>query len=224
VNVLIVAAHPDDEALGCGGTIARHSAEGDRVEVAFLADGVTSRDSGADHTDEISRRRQAALAAAEILGVSEVHFGDLPDNRLDSVGILSLAQVVESLMRDAEPDVIYTHHAHDLNVDHRLVHEAVMTASRPLPGSRVSLILAFETASSTEWRSPQAAHPFAANWYVDITDTLAVKMLALKAYGEEMRLWPHPRSPEAVGHLAHWRGATVGRGAAEAFVLARHIS
>lgn len=224
MTVLVVAAHPDDEALGCGGTIARHAAAGDEVVVAFIADGVTSRDPAADHAPEIARRRDAARAAAAILGVADVHFGDLPDNGLDTVGLLTIAQAVEALIRDASPEIVYTHHAHDLNVDHRLVHEAVLTAARPQPGSGITTVLAFETTSSTEWRSPQSVPAFSPDWFVDITDTLALKLQALDAYAEEMRPWPHPRSREAVTHLAHWRGSTVGRVAAEAFALARHIS
>ena len=224
MTVLVVAAHPDDEALGCGGTIARHAADGDDVFVAFLADGVTSRSPGADHSAGVFRRQDAARSAARILGVRDVRFGDLPDNRLDTLPLLTLAQAVEAVIDDVGPTTIYTHFAHDLNVDHRMVHEAVMTAVRPQPGSRVSTVLTFETASSTEWRTPQAVTAFTPDWFVDITDTLDLKLQALDAYAEEMRPWPHPRSREAVGHLAHWRGSTVGRVAAEAFVLARHIA
>jgi LmbE family N-acetylglucosaminyl deacetylase len=224
VTVLVVAAHPDDEALGCGGTIARHAADGDDVIVAFLADGVTSRAPGADHSAGISRRQGAARSAASILGVRDVRFGDLPDNRLDTLPLLAIAQAVEAVIAEVVPTTIYTHFAHDLNVDHRLVHEAVMTAVRPQPGSAVTTVLTFETPSSTEWRAPQAATAFAPDWFVDITDTLDLKLQALDAYAEEMRPWPHPRSREAVAHLAHWRGSTIGRVAAEAFVLARHIA
>lgn len=223
MTVLVVAAHPDDEALGCGGTIARHAADGEDVFVAFLADGVTSRAPGADHSEGVSRRQGAARSAARILGVRDVRFGDLPDNRLDTLPLLTLAQAVEAVIDDVGPTTIYTHFAHDLNVDHRLVHEAVMTAVRPQPGSRVATVLTFETASSTEWRTPQSATAFAPDWFIDITDTLDVKLLALDAYEEEMRPWPHARSREAVEHLARWRGATIGRQAAEAFVLARHV-
>ncbi len=223
MTVLVVAAHPDDEALGCGGTIARHAADGDDVFVAFLADGVTSRAPGADHSAGISRRQAAARSAARILGVRDVRFGDLPDNRLDTLPLLTLAQAVEAIVEDVGATTIYTHFAHDLNVDHRLVHEAVMTAVRPQPGSRVATVLTFETASSTEWRTPQSATAFAPDWFVDITDTLDLKLKALDAYAEEMRPWPHARSREAVEHLARWRGATIGRQAAEAFVLARHV-
>ena len=152
-----------------------------------------------------------------------MRFGDLPDNRLDTLPLLTLAQTVEAVIDDVAPTTIYTHFAHDLNVDHRLVHEAVMTACRPQPGSGVKTVLTFETPSSTEWRSPQAATAFMPNWFIDITETIDKKLEALDAYAEEMRPWPHARSREAVEHLARWRGASIGRQAAEAFVLARHI-
>ena len=224
MTVLVVAAHPDDEALGCGGTIARHAAAGDDVVVVFIADGVTSRAPDEDRSAELVRRQEAARAAAAILGVRDVRFGDLPDNRLDTVPLLSVAQAVEAVVREVGPTTIYTHFAHDLNVDHRLVHEAVITAVRPQPGAAVTTVLTFETPSSTEWRAPGAGTSFAPDWFVDITDTLDLKLRALDAYAEEMRPWPHPRSREAIAHLAHWRGSTVGRIAAEAFVLARHIA
>ncbi|MDO8307690.1 MAG: PIG-L deacetylase family protein [Actinomycetota bacterium] len=223
VTVLVVAAHPDDEVLGCGGAIARHAAAGEEVAVAFLADGVTSRDINGQHSAEIARRRGAAQRAAQILGVREVTFGELPDNRLDSVALLTLIQLVEGVVDRVRPTTIYTHFAHDLNVDHRLTSEAVITAARPIPGSQVTTVLAFETASSTEWRAASAATTFAPDWFIDISDTLALKLEALEAYAEEMRPWPHPRSTEAVRHLAQWRGSSVGRDAAEAFAVARHI-
>ncbi len=224
MTVLVVAAHPDDEALGCGGTIARHAAAGDEVVVAFLADGVTSRDPSAEHALELDRRQDSARRAAAILGVRDVLFGDLPDNRMDTVALLTIAQAVEAIIRDVEPTTVYTHHAHDLNVDHRFTHEAVMTAARPQPGSTIATVLTFETPSSTEWRSPSATTAFAPNWFVDISETLTLKLQALDAYAEEMRTWPHPRSTEAITHLARWRGSMVGHEAAEGFVLARRIS
>jgi LmbE family N-acetylglucosaminyl deacetylase len=219
----VVAAHPDDEALGCGGTIAKHAVGGDEVVVVFLADGVTSRQPSTDHSAGISRRQKAARSAASILGIRDVRFGDLPDNQLDKVPMLTIARAVEVVVGEVHPTTVYTHFAHDLNVDHRLVHEAVLTAVRPQPGSGIATVLTFETPSSTEWRAPNPAFAFLPNWFVDITDTLDVKLLALDAYEEEMRPWPHARSREAVEHLARWRGATIGRQAAEAFVLARHV-
>lgn len=224
MSVLVVAAHPDDEVLGCGGAIAKHAQRGEDVAVCFLSDGVTSRESEADHAPELHRRRAAALEAARILGVTEVRFGSLPDNRMDSIDLLTIARAVEAHIREFAPATVYTHFTGDLNVDHRLTHEAVMTACRPQPTSGVVTVLQFETTSSTEWRAPSASFAFQPDWFVDIDATLDTKLEALDAYAEEMRPWPHARSREALEHLARWRGATIGRAAAEAFVLARHIA
>jgi LmbE family N-acetylglucosaminyl deacetylase len=224
-SILVVAAHPDDEALGCGGTMARLAREGARVHVAFLADGVSSRVVGAGPVDEaLASRRDAARKACEILGAATVQFGDFPDNRMDTVSLLSVAQSIEALISRHRPDTVFTHHAGDVNVDHRRVHEAVVVACRPQPESPVATLLSFEVPSSTEWQPPGSAPAFTPNWFVDVSDTLELKLAALDAYRTEMRAWPHPRSREGVLHLARWRGATVGVAAAEAFVLGRHRS
>lgn len=222
--MLVVAAHPDDEVLGAGGAIARHAQVGEEVSILFLADGISSRHSDGDHEEALSRRRSSALVAADILGANTPRFLDLPDNRLDSIAMLTLAQAVEREIERVRPKVIYTHHAVDLNVDHRCTHEAVMTACRPQPTLEVVTVLQFETASSSEWRAPSSFPAFQPNWFVDIESTLETKLRALEAYSEELRTWPHARSLEALEHLARWRGATVGREAAEAFVLARRIA
>lgn len=221
-NILVVAAHPDDEVLGCGGAIARHSAEGDAVHVLILAQGIASR-TVADSAEQLVRLRDAADKANKVLHVSSLTFKEFPDNRMDSVDRLDITKTVEEHICNLKPRVVYTHHAGDLNVDHRRTHEAVMTACRPLPGSQVATVLFFEVASSTEWQSPAPALVFAPNWFVDISKTLEMKKQALLAYQSEMRDWPHPRSIEAVEHLARWRGATVGVEAAEAFALGRNI-
>jgi LmbE family N-acetylglucosaminyl deacetylase len=223
-SILVVAAHPDDEVLGCGGAIARWVNEGCTVHVAFLADGVTSREADAGaHATELAARRAASRAACNILGVTSVSFGDHPDNQLDTVSLLTLSKEVSALVETHRPELVLTHHAGDLNVDHRQAHEAVATACRPQPGHVVKRILCFEVASSTGWRlDPQ--HAFHPNVFVDITSTLEKKLDGLRAYDVEMRKWPHARSVAAAEHLARWRGATVGVAAAEAFALARDLS
>jgi LmbE family N-acetylglucosaminyl deacetylase len=223
-TVLVVAAHPDDEALGCGGTIARWAEEGVAVHLAFIADGIGARnDHSAAEQEALQSRRAAAESAASILGATSVHFDDLPDNQLDSVPLLEVTQRVEALIEAHQPDTVVTHHAGDLNIDHRRVHQAVMTACRPQRGHPVRTILCFEVASSTEWQPPGSGEPFIPNWFEDISATLPRKLAALDAYAAEMRDWPHPRSREGVEHLARWRGATVGCDAAEAFMLARAL-
>ena len=219
-RILVVAAHSDDEALGCGGTIAAHTGAGGSVSVLFMTDGVGARGTV---SDEAARRHAAAAAALAELGVSSFENLDFPDNRMDAVPLLDVVQAIEPVVRKFRPDTILTHHGGDLNVDHRVTHEAVMTALRPQPGETFETILTFEVASSTEWRTPNPAAAFVPHWYEDISATLEAKRRALIAYATEMRDWPHSRSVEAVMHLARYRGACVGLEAAEAFMLARRI-
>lgn len=142
---------------------------------------------------------------------------------MDGVDLLDVVKHVEELIASIDPRIIYTHHIGDVNIDHMMTQRAVLTACRPLPGSNVETILAFETVSSTEWMPPASGSAFAPNWFVDITDMLDKKLEALGAYESEMRDWPHPRSLKAVEHLARWRGASAGVEAAEAFVLLRQV-
>jgi LmbE family N-acetylglucosaminyl deacetylase len=218
--MLVVAAHPDDEVLGCGGYIASRVRSGDEVTVVFVADGVTSRD-GNLGASEIETRRQAAKSAARVLGVKDVLFGDFPDNKLDSVSILEIIKFIEGIISKTAPSVVLTHFGGDLNVDHRVVNQAVITACRPTWNQCVKQILFFEVPSSTEWQIPSKDEAFIPNWFEDISETLNVKIEALEQYAFELRDWPHPRSVEGVKHLAHWRGASCGVNAAEAFILGR---
>lgn len=225
-RVLVYAAHPDDEVLGCGGSIARHVAEGDEVRVVILAEGVTSRAAQRDRETsqlELDQLEVAAKSANSKLGVQNVKLHAFPDNRMDTVALLDVVKVVEQEMEKFKPTIIYTHHRHDLNIDHRRVHDAVLTASRPLPGRVKSMLLFFEVPSSTEWNGVYPGNAFVPNYYSEISRHLPAKILALKEYEAEMRPWPHPRSLEAVDHLARWRGASVGVDAAEAFVLGRIV-
>jgi N-acetylglucosamine malate deacetylase 1 len=219
-TVLAVVAHPDDEVLGAGGTLARHAAKGDAVHILFLADGVGAR---GDDKAAAERRVKAARLAASALGAHAPEFLSLPDNRLDRLDLLDIVQPIESAIRKIAPATIYTHHAGDVNIDHEVCQRAVLTACRPLPGSTVLRIYAMEVASSTEWSSPQSGNAFIPTHFVDISGTREAKRRALEAYGEEMRLFPHARSYEAVDALATWRGASVGLPAAEAFMVVREI-
>jgi len=219
-TILVVAAHADDEVLGCGGTIARHVAEGDTVHVVFMADGVASRYES-DST-ALLRRNHARDEALRILGVTQCHVLDFPDNRMDSVPLLDVVRALEPIIEQMQPSRIYTHHQGDLNVDHRITHQAVMTACRPVPGSSVREILAFEVMSSTEWATPGVV-PFLPNLFMDITENLQSKMQALSAYKLEMRSLPHSRSIEHVKCLAMHRGQSIGVKAAEGFEVVRCV-
>lgn len=201
--------------------MARFADRGDNVHVLLLADGESSRMSRGQ--EKIEARGLAAHRAAEILGCRSLELHTLPDNRLDTVPLLDVVQLIEKRIGEVRPDVVFAHHGGDVNVDHRVVHEAVLAACRPIPGSTVRKLYFYEVASSTEWRPPYSAQPFLPNAFFDIEPYLEAKREALLAYAHEMRPFPHPRSLEAIEALARWRGATAGVLAAEAFVIGRMI-
>lgn len=223
---LVVAAHPDDEVLGCGATIARLVATGWAVHVLIVAEGATSRATKRDptrHEQELSELACCAQEANAILGTSSVKLLSLPDNRMDGIELLDVIKVVEAEIERHRPSMVMTHHVGDVNVDHAILHKAVMTACRPLPSHPVKTLLFFEVPSSTEWRPPASGVSFTPDYFFDVASFLDKKLQALGAYAPEMRAFPHPRSVKAIEHLARWRGATVGCAAAEAFMLGRAI-
>lgn len=219
-KVLVVAAHADDEVLGCGGTIAKHAKNGDEVTLVLMADGVGSRD-GSENLD-YSKRKEAAEHSARILGIRKIIQLDLPDNAMDSLPLLHVVKKLEKATEQLSPKIIYTHHHGDLNIDHRFTFQAVMTVFRPFPGSPVHEIHSFEVMSSTEWNGT-ASNRFIPDYFVDITEFLPIKIKALEAYQEEMRDSPHSRSLGHLVALAHHRGNSVGLEAAEGFKVSRVI-
>lgn len=224
-RVLVVAAHPDDEILGCGGTIARRAREGERVHILILGEGVTSRYRKRDDADPklVQVLQSHGRAAAKIIGAASVSFEHLPDNRFDTVPLLDVVKIVEDSVNRLRPEVVYTHHPGDLNIDHQVTQRSVLTATRPIRGHPTKEILAFEIASSTEWAFQRSNAAFQPNVFVDISKTLQVKLRALARYETEMRTFPHPRSPEALEAIARRWGSVVGCGAAEAFELVRAV-
>jgi len=218
-SVLVVAAHPDDEVLGCGGTIAKHVANGDEVHAVFMTNGVGSRN---EDLDTAHRRKLAEQVSSKILGVESAGYYDFPDNQMDSVPLLDVTKSVECVVGALKPDIIYTHHVGDLNIDHQITHKAVVTACRPQPDFCVKEIYAFEVLSSTEWQTP-GLMPFIPNVFVDITDFIGIKNKALVAYIDEMRQPPHSRSIDTSIKLSEVRGSSVGVRHAEAFSLVRLI-
>ena len=225
-KILVVAAHPDDEVLGCGATMAKAAKLGHEVHTLILGEGETSRDEKrmrGKRSGELSRLAISAEKARNILGARSLKLHNFPDNRMDSVDLLDIVKIVERHIALHNPDTVYTHHAGDLNVDHRMVSAAVLTACRPVPGQPVTTLLFFEVLSSTEWQASGCSSSFSPNWFVEVSDSLPLKIQALKEYSSEMRPFPHPRSYEAVEHLARLRGASVGVPAAEAFILARSL-
>jgi LmbE family N-acetylglucosaminyl deacetylase len=225
MRILVVAAHPDDEILGCGGTIARLAREGHEVRIAILAEGMSSRYAHREDVDprQLQKLHTRAQQAADKVGAKEVVLSKLPDNRLDTVPLLDVVKLVEELVARFRPEAIYTHHPGDLNVDHGVVHRAVLTATRPLAGQCVSEIYAFEVPSSTEWAFQRLEPSFRPSVFVDITETLEMKIEALACYDTEVRKFPHPRSPEALRAIAARWGSVAGLPAAEAFELIRSV-
>lgn len=219
MRILVVAAHPDDETLGAGGTIAWHTAHGDTVWVCILSEGASSRH------DRVQQQLDCARRASDVLGVDNLVLVGLPDQRLDTLSLLDVITPIEQCIDDLQPEVVLTHFGGDLNEDHRLVSRAAMVAARPVPGTSVRRVCAFEIASSTEWAPPVPGSVFAPNLYVDISGTLEVKLAAMKAYADtyrsEVRPYPHPRSMEALTAYAQRHGAASGQLAAEPFMLLR---
>jgi len=218
-TVLVVSAHSDDEALGCGGTIARHTKSGDKVHLIFMTNGVGSRKA---KKEEIECRRRAAQKSADILGVSSIQQFDFPDNKMDMISLLDVVQAIEDVIDKLQPEIIYTHHVGDLNIDHRITHQAVMTACRPQPEFCVKEIYAFEVLSSTEWQTSNY-NQFLPNVFIDITNYVHIKKEAIMAYSSEMHQPPHSRSIDNVLRLSNFRGNSVGCNYAEAFMLLRKI-
>lgn len=225
MNVLVVAAHPDDELLGCGGTAARLAHEGHSVYTAILGEGITSRQAqrgGADPAD-LNSLHGCSQRVADLLGVKELSLHGLPDNRFDSLPLLDVIKVVEELIERWHPTAIYTHHGGDLNVDHQVVSRAVLTATRPVQGHAVRELYMFEIASSTEWAFQQLSPVFKPNVFVDISTTLSLKLEGMRQYESEARPFPHPRSTEALTAIAQRWGSVAGCKAAEAFELVRSV-
>jgi LmbE family N-acetylglucosaminyl deacetylase len=219
MRVLTVAAHPDDETLGAGGTMAWHAARGDRVWVCVLTDGVTSRH------DQVELQAECAQHACDTLGVERLVLVGLPDQRLDTMCQLDVITPIEKCIAELQPDVVLTHFMGDVNEDHRIVARATMVATRPVAGTSVRRVCSFQVPSSTDWAPAQPGSVFTPNLYVDISDHLDTKLTAMKAYAgahvSEMRPYPHPRSSEALTAYAQSHGVAAGMLAAEPFMLLR---
>jgi len=234
LNVLVIAAHPDDEVLGMGGTILKHTKNNDKVKVIFLATGITSR-KGPRHKNfpkyetsqinnkkmskEIKNLRNNAKKACKLLSVNKISFYDFPDNEMDSISILKVIKTIEKEILEFKPDIVYTHHYNDLNVDHRVVYNATLTATRPYNSKNKELIC-FEVPSSTEWNYPATFNP---NYFVNIENQLKKKIAAMETYKNEIRKFPHPRSSKYLKINAEKWGAISGNTAAEAFEIIRKI-
>jgi LmbE family N-acetylglucosaminyl deacetylase len=219
LSVLVVAAHPDDEVLGCGGLLALLAQKKTSISTLFLAESGTTQGDDPGYHEAVKTH---ARSAANLLGVQAIYFAGLPDNRMDTVPLLQVVREIEAAKKRTSPDLVLTHHRGDLNVDHRVAFQAVLTAFRPLPDEKPADILAMEAPSSTEWMAgaPEAAfHP---NLFFDITPVMEKKVQALMAYREETRPFPHPRSAEYLRVLGQYHACRNGiDGFAEAFEIVR---
>ncbi len=220
-KILMVAAHPDDEILGCGGTIARLVDEGYLAYTLILGEGITARDQDRDiekRKKQLSGLKRQTLEANKILKVKSVFTHSFPDNRFDTVPLLSIVKVIEKISREVNPNIIFTHYKEDLNIDHQIAYKAVIAATRPLFTQKVKEIYSFEVLSSTEWSYPLAFQP---DTFFDITEWLEYKLKAMKNYKTELRGFPHPRSLEGIKLNAAYWGMRVGFKYAEAFKAVR---
>jgi LmbE family N-acetylglucosaminyl deacetylase len=222
-RILLIAAHPDDEILGCGGTAARLAKEGHDVFTAILGEGVTSRDDSREpekRETELAHLKKQIHEANKVLCIKEVFTFDLPDNRFDSVDLLDVVKIVEKLKAQVKPDIVFTHYENDLNIDHRITFQAVQTAMRPMSNETVKELYSFEVHSSTEWNYPLSFSP---NCFFDISDTIETKVTAMEKYSTELKEYPHPRSLKGIRLAAENWGMKTGTGFAEAFKVIRLV-
>ena len=222
-KILIIGAHPDDEILGCGGTVARLVQEGCEAYTLLLGEGKVARYEKLDKATrlkEVNTLRKEAKMANDAIGVKKVYFSDFPDNSFDSVPLIDIIKTIEKIKIELRPDIVFTNYDKDLNIDHKITYQAVITATRPVQGESVKEVYAFEVLSSTEWSYPTTFSP---DTFFDISQTIDTKLKAIRAYKSELRKYPHPRSAEGVEILAKNWGMKTGSHCAEAFKTIRVI-
>ena len=235
MKILVIAAHPDDEVLGMGGTIKKLTKNGGDVKIVIMATGILSRRSSNyqnsikydtdDKTmkkmnEQITKLRSDAVTASKILGVTDIQFEQFPDNEMDTVSNLQITKKIEEILELYKPDIVYTHSQFDINIDHRALYFATITATRPKKNQNTKEVISFEVPSSTEWYFP---HSFSPNIFVDISQEIQFKLRALKAYKNELQEFPHPRSLEALTAISKRWGSVSGFKNAEAFYLVRKL-
>ena len=227
-KILVVVAHPDDELLGLGGTL-NHLVQDNKcqVHVVILGEGITSRSlerNTSDWVKELEEHKRNISDAKKLIGYQTLSTFDLPDNRFDSTPLLDIIKIIEGEKAKFQPDIVFTHHGGDLNIDHQRTFEAVMTACRPMEDECVKAIITFETPSGTEWRASSDPRHFVPNFFVELQSKhLQAKVDAMECYAYEKRSFPHPRSSQGLRILAGYRGISVGKKYVEAFQIIRHI-
>jgi LmbE family N-acetylglucosaminyl deacetylase len=213
-NVLVIAPHCLDEILGCGGTVARHIKEGDKVNSVILF---------GDGQNKDAERRKNAIGAANILGANTPNFLGFPENRSDTIALLDIVIVLEKLLNNLRPDIVYVNHGGNLNIDHQTTYKAAVTALRPAPGCPTKSIYTYETLSSTDWAPSSQGFNFLPSHFVIIQDFLEKKNKALMLYNGDVRPPPHSRSIPSLNSMAIVRGCSMGIDAAEAFMVLRQL-
>ena len=224
-KILVIVAHPDDEILGVGATIKKHIENGDECYALILGEGVTSRYSNRELHDKnkVTELQSNIYKSASIIGFKEIYTENLKDNRFDSYDLLDIIKIVESYIDSIKPNIVYTHHYSDINIDHKITFEAVITSTRPISKeSIVNEIYCFETVSSTEWNFKKDDY-FKPNYFVNVSSTINSKLEAMKMYKDELRDYPHPRSLENLKYTARKWGSVIGCEYAEAFEVVRII-
>ena len=235
MKILVIAAHPDDEVLGMGGTITKYVKNGDNVKIIIMATGVFSRRSSNNTNDsvydvdenvlekmskQVQNLQKDAIKASKIMGVKDIEFLNFPDNEMDKKTNLEITKKIEYIISEFKPDIVFTHSQHDVNIDHRMIYDATITATRPFSKFKVKEVISFEVPSSTEWYFPSKFSP---NMFIDINKELPTKIKALSAYKTEINNFPHPRSVESIEIIAkHW-GTVSAFNAAEAFYIVRQL-
>jgi N-acetylglucosamine malate deacetylase 1 len=227
-SILVVVAHPDDELLGLGATMHKLINEHNcKVRAVILGEGITSRSNERDPekwSEELKTHRLNIETARKAIGYESVGIYDFPDNRFDTVALLDIVKIIEKEKQDFQPEIIFTHHGGDVNIDHQRTFEAVITATRPMEEEKVNTIITFETPSGTEWIASSNPNQFNPNMYIEISEkNLLSKIYGMESYEFEKREFPHPRSPESLTILAKYRGITIGKELAEAFCIIRTI-
>ena len=235
MKVLVIVAHPDDEVLGMGGTLRKLSVKNHDIKVVFLATGIAARRSDKFRNEtkyeinktlikkmeeQIKKLRLDAKRALKILGIKNIEFFNFPDNEMDMVSNLEITKTIENIIKKFKPDVIYTHTKNDINVDHRAIFNATITATRPSTRVNVKKVICFEVPSSSEWNFGDTFSP---NIFVDIKRELSYKKKAIQTYKTELKKFPHPRSANSLDIIAKRWGTVSGFEASEAFELIREL-
>ena len=225
-RVLVIAAHPDDEVLGMGGTIAKYAEQGAEIALLIVTDGSTSQYKDDPNLEKIIEEKKAETkACANVLGIKHIFYGNLPDMKLDVTPHVEVNRVIEGVIDEFQPSIVFTHFVGDVNKDHQCVYASTLVACRPVSEQCVKKLFLYAVPSSTEWNVQTASTAFLPNWYEDISGAYAEKKYkGLECYTTELRDYPHPRSVQYLRTADTAEGNRVGLLAAESFILLRNVN